>query len=171
MGWRNVMTTRALASITFVVLLFAGLRDAPLSATPRVVVSLAKGTGAKVSIRIENARSQDMALSATTYLALLKPDAPDQHMPLYWAKVEDQGVPTTAQPLRVTGRKSSTVHVDPRSLSWSRERTGLVPEQPIGRVVLPGDYELQVQIVDEQQHWWRSGELPVTVSANGGLWF
>jgi acetyl esterase/lipase len=37
--------------------------------------------------------------------------------------------------------------------------------------VLPGDYELQVQIVDEQQHWWRSGELPDTVSRNGSLRF
>ena len=147
------------------------LLGAPLNATPRVVVSMAKGTAAKVAIRIENASSQDMALSATTYLALLKPDSPDQHMPLYWAKVEDQGVPTTGKPLRLTGRKISTVHVDPRSLSWSRDRTGLEPEQPIGRVVVPGDYELQVQIVDGEQHWWRSGELPVTVSANGGFWF
>ena len=115
--------------------------------------------------------SQDMILSATTYVALLKLDSPDQHMPLYWAKVEDQGVPATTRPLRLAGQKSSTVHVDPRSLSWSRDRSGLVPEQPIGRVVLPGDYELQIQIVDEQEHWWRSRELPVTVSANGNLRF
>ena len=147
------------------------LLGAPLSSTPRVVVSVAKGTVGNVAIRIENASSQDMVLSATTYVALLKLDAPDQHMPLYWAKVEDQGVPTIARPLRVTGRKSSTVQVDPRSLSWSRDRFGLVPEQPIGRVVTPGDYELQVQVVDAQDHWWRSRELPVTVSANGILRF
>jgi hypothetical protein len=147
------------------------LPSAPLHAAPRVVVSLAKAAGRTVAIRIENASSQEMALSATTYVALLKPDSPDRHMPLYWAKVENQSVPTTAQPLRVSGRESSTAHVDPRFLSWSRDRAGLTPEQPIGRVVLPGDYELQIQIVDEQQHWWRSAELPVTVSANGDLRF
>jgi hypothetical protein len=143
----------------------------PSSAAPRVVVSLAEGTVGTVAIRIENASSQDMVLSATTYVALLKRDSPDQHMPLYWAKVEDQGVPTTARPLKVMGRKSSTAQVDPRSLAWSRDRSGLVPEQPIGRVVVPGDYELQIQIVDEQEHWWRSRELPVTVTANGNLRF
>jgi hypothetical protein len=145
------------------------LLGAPLHAAPRVVVSLAKATGRTVAIRIENAGSQEMALSATTYVALLKPDAPDQHMPLYWAKLEDQGVPTTTRPLRLAGRRSSTAHVDPRSLAWSRDRGGLTLELPIGGVVLPGDYELQVQIVDEQQHWWRSAELPVSVSTNGDL--
>lgn len=147
------------------------LLGVPSNATPRVVVTVAKGTAANVSIRIENASSQDIVLSATTYVALLKLDSPDQHMPLYWARVEDQGVPSTTRPLRLTGRKSSTVHVDPRSLSWARDRSGLVPEQPIGRVVPPGDYELQIQIVDEQEHWWRSRELPVTVSSNGNLRF
>ena len=83
------------------------LLGAPLHAAPRVVVSLAKATGRTVAIRIENAGSQEMALSATTYVALLKPDSPGQHMPLYWAKLEDQGVPTTTQPLRLAGRESS----------------------------------------------------------------
>ena len=147
------------------------LLGAPLNATPRVVVSVAKGTVGRVAIRIENASSQDMALSATTYVALLKADSPDRHRPLYWAKVEDQGVPTAARPLRVTGRQSSTVHVDPHASLlvsrplWTRAGTAY------RTVVLPGDYELQVQIVDEQEHWWRSGELPVTVSANGNLRF
>jgi hypothetical protein len=144
---------------------------APSSTTPRVVVSVAKSSVGNVALRIENASSQEMRLSATTYVALLKLDAPDQHVPLYWAKVEDPGVPTTARPLKLAGRKTSTVHLDPRSLSWSQDRSGLVPEQPIGRVVPPGDYELQLQIVDGRDHWWRSRELPVTVSANGILRF
>jgi hypothetical protein len=75
---------------TPVLLAFLG---ASLSDTPRMVVSLSKGTAGKVLVRIENVNSESLALSATTYLALLKPDAPDQHMPLYWAKVQDPGVP------------------------------------------------------------------------------
>ena len=46
-----------------------------------------------------------------------------------------------------------------------------IAQQPLGRVVLPGDYELQLQVVDETGMWWRSEELPATVSAAGGLTF
>jgi hypothetical protein len=152
---------------TPVLLAFLG---ASLSDTPRMVVSLSKGTARKVLVRIENVNSESLALSATTYLALLKPDAPDQHMPLYWAKVQDPGVPNRS-PLMLMGLKSSTVQLDPRSLSWSRDRTGLSLEQPIGRIVAPGDYELQVQIVDEKERWWRSGELLVKVSPKGDVRF
>src|SRR5687768_6049088 len=101
----HLITTTALAAVLAV----------PSNTTPRVIVNVAKSSIGNVTIRIENASSQDMVLSATTYVALLKLDAPDRHMPLYWAKVEDQGVPTTARPLRLTGRKTSTVHVNPRS--------------------------------------------------------
>jgi hypothetical protein len=37
--------------------------------------------------------------------------------------------------------------------------------------VPPGEYELQVQIVDDEEHWWRSGELQVSVTASGEIRF
>jgi hypothetical protein len=142
-----------------------------LEAAPRIVVSLTKGAAGKVAVRIENVGPQPIALSATTYVAMLKWESPERHTPLYWAKLEAHGVPTSLQALSLIGLGSSTVEVDPCSLTWSRDRTGLSPEQPLRRVVPPGDYELQLQIVDDQEHWWRSGELLVFVSANGQLRF
>jgi hypothetical protein len=149
--------------------LLVSLAGPLLHAAPRVVVSLAKGAAGKVAVRIENASEQAIALSATTHLALLEAEPPEQHRPLYWAKLEARGVPTNTQALRLVGLGSATVEVDPRSLSWSQDRTGLSPDQPFRRVVPPGNYELQVQIVDDEEHWWRSRELPVSVSASGEL--
>jgi hypothetical protein len=42
------------------------------------------------------------------------------------------------------------------------------PGHTLARGVPPGDYALQVQIVDERGAWWRSGEVAITVSRGGG---
>ncbi len=141
-----------------------------LGAAPRIIVSLAKGTGGKITVRVENAGPHATVLLATTYVALLKAESSERHRPLYWAQLAAHGVPTKSQALRLTGRGTSTVEVDPSSLSWSRDRTG-VSGEPLRRVVLPGDYELQIQIVDEEGQWWRSRELAVSVSTTGELRF
>jgi hypothetical protein len=142
-----------------------------LGTAPRIVVSLARAGGGKITVRVENAGPQVAALSAATYVALLKAEPPERHTPLYWALLAAPGVPTRSHALRLVGRGTSTVEVDPSSLFWSRDRTGVSGEEPFRRVVPPGDYELQVQIVDDEEHWWRSRELPASVSATGELRF
>lgn len=160
-----------MSRVTTTTLLLASLAGALLDAAPRAVVSVKKGAGGKVEVRIENAVARAMTLSATTYLTLLKSQPPDRHSPLYWAKLELRGVPTKAVALTMKGSESSAVEVDLRTLSWSQDRSGLSPEQPFRRAVPPGEYELQVQIVDDEEHWWRSGELRVSVTASGEIRF
>ncbi len=144
------------------------LLGAGLGVPPRIVVSLTGSSHDRVAIRIENAASQKITLSATTYLVLLKAEPPERHSELYWAPLEVRGVPTRAQPLRLAGLAESRVEVDPHSLSWSAER-GLSLGRPFRYVVPPGEYEMQIQVLDEEERRWRSGELRVSVSATGSL--
>lgn len=68
-------------------------------------------------------------------------------------------------------RKTHVVQLSTGGLLWAADLLAIGGQQPLGRVVLPGDYKLQLQVVDEAGMWWRSEELTVTVSAAGGLTF
>jgi hypothetical protein len=168
--WANPLEGRPRLLKPIITTVLVSLIGTVLGAAPRIIVSLAKGAGGKVTVRVENAGPQVTALFATTYVTLLKAESPERHRPLYWARLAAHGVPTRSQALRLTRRGTSTAEVDPSSLSWSRDRNG-VSGEPLRRIVPPGDYELQIQIVDEEGQWWRSGELLVSVSSTGELRF
>lgn len=143
------------------------------SAAPRMVVSLADGSAGRVAVRIENAAREDLTLTATTYLTLRRQRGASAQgdTPLLWAKIEASAVPTGLEALRLAGSGTSAVEVDPLGLSWERDRSGLSPGLAFRRAVPPGSYMLQVRIVDDAGHWWRSGELAVSVSESGDVRF
>jgi hypothetical protein len=143
------------------------------SAAPRMVVALADGSAGRVAVRIENAAREDLTLAATTYLTLRRPrgGSAQGDTPLLWAKIEASAVPTGLEALRLAGSGTSAVEVDPLALSWERDRSGLAPGLPLRRAVPPGSYVLQVRIVDDAGHWWRSGELAISVSETGDVRF
>jgi hypothetical protein len=141
------------------------------AALPRLILSLEKGRPGKVTVRIENVSNQPLALDARTYLALLKGTPEGAQAPVYWAEVNAPGLPTASSPMSLAGRTKMSVPLDLRAVLWSPDRSGLTAGHTLSRGVRPGEYELQVQIVDERGAWWRSGGVPIKVLQGGGVSF
>ncbi len=141
------------------------------SASPRVVLTLAKGTRGVITARVENVSDQPMALEARTYLSLSRVTAQGAQEPMYWAEVNLPRLPQPSLPLRLAGKQRMEVPLDLRSVLWSPDRSGMTAGHTLARGVLPGEYELQLQMTDERGAWWRSGGLTVKVSSGGGLTF
>jgi hypothetical protein len=79
------------------------------------------------------------------------------------------GLPGNAASFRLGSRAASEQRVALASLRWARSRSDMPPQQPLPRLVPPGEYRLQLQLVDEQERWWRSQEIPALVTASGSL--
>jgi hypothetical protein len=140
----------------------------PPAVVPRLVVSLREASAAKVVVRVENAGHQPLVLGARTYLVLLK-GSQGADSPAYWAEVDNPRLPTLSTPMRLAAKHTADVTLDLGSLLWSPDRSGVGPGQTLARGVPPGEYELQVRIVDEREAWWRSGDMPIKVSRGGGI--
>jgi len=139
------------------------------SASPRVVLSLAKGTRGTITVKVENVSGQTMTLAARTYLVLSRVTAEGGREPMYWAEVNSSTLPQPSLPLRLAGRQTIEARLDLRAVLWSPDRSGMSAGHTLARGVPPGEYELQLQITDERAAWWRSGGLTVKVSQGGGV--
>jgi hypothetical protein len=137
--------------------------------TPRLVVSIEKVAVNEVAVQIKNVAPYPLVVSARTYLVLLQATADGSRMPMHWAELRLQGLPGPSAGFRLGPNATSKIRVAPQSLAWAHDRFGMAPEQPLARQVPPGDYGLQVQILDEREMWWRSNELPAAITASGGL--
>lgn len=137
---------------------------------PRLILSLQKGGSGKLTVRVENVSDQPVVLGGRTYLALLS-GTPDAQVPVFWAEVNTETLPTTSRPMRLAAKQKTDVPLDLRAVLWSPDRSGLGAGHTLALGVRPGQYELQVQIVDEREAWWRSGGIPITVSQGGGVTF
>ena len=138
---------------------------------PRLVLSLQKGVLGKVAVDVENVSPRPLVLGARTYLVLLDPPSDSPQAPRYWAELRVVGLPSSSAPMEMTGRQRVRLSLDPGSVVWASDRSGMSAGRPLARAVPPGEYELQVQIVDERGAWWRSSGVPVKVSRGGGLTF
>jgi hypothetical protein len=133
---------------------------------PRLIVSLQRQDPGKIIVRVENAASKPLALGARTFLSLsLQADA----APVYWAEVNTPKLPTVSTPMLLAGKQKRNVPLELRALLWSPDRSGLGAGHTLARGVRPGQYQLQVQIIDERGASWISGGLPITVLQGGGI--
>ena len=151
-------------------LLAGSVVGSPSPQPNRLVFSLQKGEAGKLAVRVENASRSAVALTAHAYLTLLNDREADQQRLSYWALLSVDTLPTPAKAMRLGARKTQLVQLSPGGLLWAEDRLAIA-QQPLGRIVLPGDYKLQLQVVDESGMWWRSEELPARVSAAGDLTF
>ena len=138
---------------------------------PRLVLSLQKGAPGKLTVRVENVGNQPLVLAGRTYMVLSSARSDGAQVPVYWGEVTALALPTTSRPMRLTARQKLDVPLDLRSVLWSPDRSGLGAGHTLARGVRPGDYELQVRLVDEREAWWQSGGIPITVSQGGGVTF
>jgi len=150
-------------------LAFLPLVGAPPQPVPRLVFSLQKAAPGKFSIDVENISPQPLVLAGRAYLVLLDAPGDRPQAPQYWADLKVAGLPTSSSPMQMTGRQRLRLSLDPGSAVWSEDRSGFSADHPLARAVPPGEYELQVQIVDEREAWWRSNGVTVKVSRGGGL--
>ena len=141
------------------------------TASPRLILSVAKGSRGTITVKVENVSDQPVALEARTYLTLSRVTAEGAQEPMYWAEVNAPRLPQPSLPLRLAGKQGMEMPLDLRSVLWSPDRSGMTAGHTLARGVLPGAYDLQLQVTNERGAWWRSGGLTVKVSAGGGLTF
>jgi hypothetical protein len=140
----------------------------PPSPSPRLLVSLHKRAPGTIAAAVENAAPRPLAITARTYLTLLrrKEGAPED--PLYWAEIEATRLPSRSAPAQFKPRERIEVSLDLGRLTWAASRD-LEVAKPLSRAVPPGDYSLQLQVFDESGNAWQSASLPVTVTRSGAL--
>jgi len=147
------------------VLAFAAASPSP--PLPRFVLSLREASAASFTVKVENAGDQPLVLGARTYLVLTR-GGPGPDAPAYWAEIATSKLPTPSTPMRLAARQAVDVPLDLGSLSWSPDRLGGAGHT-LARAVPPGEYEVQVRIVDERGAWWTSGGIAIKVSRGGGV--
>ena len=140
--------------------------SSPKAASPRVILRLSVPRGGPAQVGIENAAATALVLSGVTYLTLSYADDP---IPRYWAHLDTDATPSRHGAVRLPARGKMTASVDPADLLWAPDRTGMSAEQPLGRAVMPGPYDLHVQIMGPDGAWWRSNDVRVTVGRSGSL--
>jgi hypothetical protein len=157
------------SAVSLTCLLLLGPAPEPV---PRLVLTLQKPSPGKLVVNVENMGPRRLVLAAQTYLVLMDaPGGDSPQEPRYWAELKMAGLPTLSAPLEMTGRQRVRLSLDFGSAVWAPDRSGIGAGLPLARAVRPGEYELQVQIVDERGALWRSSGLPVRVSRGGSLIF
>jgi len=158
-------------TLAILMLTWLPLLGAAPELVPRLVLSLQKAALGKVTVDVENVSPRPLVLDARTYLVLLDSPSDRPQAPRYWAELKVAGLPSSSAPMEMTGRQRVRLSLDPGSVVWAPDRTGLSAGRPLARAVPPGEYELQIQIVDARDAWWRSSGVAVKVSRGGGLTF
>src|SRR6266536_3361567 len=144
------------------VLVLASVTASP-SSTPRMLVSLRASASGNVDVTIENLSAETLAIRARTYLTLASKQAGVSLEPRHWAEVSAPPLPIPTRPMRLKGRARVALSLDVTDLLWAPDRSGFSVAQPLARGVPPGEYELQLQIVDESGNWWRSAGISVRI--------
>lgn len=131
-------------------------------ASPRLLVGLA-ATGQPTSVRVtvRNLSPRAVAFRGLTRLSLRLAEEGPRAGPPYWAPVDLRSArtPETSEPkpIRLAAGEALDVVVDLKTLGWAEGGCACWPDGALARVVLPGRYELQVEIEEpEAAFWWRS---------------
>ena len=131
-------------------------------ASPRLLVGLASvGQPTSVRVTVRNLSPRAVAFRGLMRLSLrLAGEGPRTVSP-YWAPIDLRSArsPETSEPkpIRLAAGEAQEVVVDLRNLAWAAGGCACWPDGTLTRVVLPGRYELQVEIEEpEAGFWWRS---------------
>lgn len=142
---------------------------------PRLLVRIIGAEGPDgVRATIENLADRPVELSAVPAFVLSPSTSDEVGWPSFRAPI-DTG---TGKALSVNGRARlhlapgarQTVVVPLESLYWDHYDSVIWPSRPLRRVVLPGRYDLTLEIHDpEADSRWRSDPLPAVVKKAGSL--
>jgi hypothetical protein len=145
------------------------------SGTPRLLLKVVGAAGPDaVRATVENLAAHPVAISVVPAF-VLRPSTPDEvGWPAFRAPIDT----VTARPLAVNGsvrlqlapNARQTVVVPLESLYWDHYESALWPSRPLRRVVLPGRYDLTLEIHDpDAGSWWRSDPIAAVVKKAGSL--
>lgn len=142
---------------------------------PRLLVKVVGAAGPDaVRATVENLGAQPVAISVVPAFVLRPSTADEVGWPAFRAPIDT----VTARPLAVNGRvllelapqARQTVVVPLESLYWDHYESVIWPSRPLRRVVMPGRYDLTLEIHDlEADSRWRSNPIPALVKKAGSL--
>jgi hypothetical protein len=146
-----------------------------LAGPPRLLLKVVGAAGPDaVRATVENLAAQPVAITVVPAF-VLRPSAPEEvGWPAFRAPIDT----VTARPLAVNGRVNlqlaprarQTVVVPLESLYWDHYESVIWPSRPMRRVVLPGRYDLTLEIHDpDGDSRWRSDPIPAVVKKAGSL--
>jgi hypothetical protein len=147
----------------------------PPSGAVRLLVRVAGAPGADaVRATVENLGGHPVAISVVPAFVLRPSSADEVSWPAFRAPV-DTG---SGKPLFVNGQAHlrlapsarQTVVVPLESLYWDHYESVIWPSRPLRRVVLPGRYDLILEIREpDSGFFWRSDPIPAVVKKTGSL--
>jgi hypothetical protein len=152
----------------------APAKNAP-ARTPRLLLTIAAAPGpGYVRATIENVAAVRVALDVVPAFALRPSRPEDAGRPAFRAPI-DTG---TAKPLEVNGQErlelapgeKRTLVVGLEPLYWDHYESVLWPSRPLRRVVIPGRYDLVLEVQDaDSGHFWTSNVVAAVVKKAGSL--
>ena len=170
------MRVLAVAVAGFLLMALAG-GPPPAAATlsPRLLVGLA-GTAKPTSVRVtlRNVSPRPVSFRSLTRLSLRREPEPDRPHPPYWAPVDLRSArsPETGEPQEVSlgPGESREVVVDLRHLAWAAADCACWPDDSLARVVVPGRYELVVEVEEADSTFrWRSNPAGAVMKRSRAL--
>jgi hypothetical protein len=156
----------------------AGAPPSAEVATPRLLAVLATTTsGTTVRVNLRNLAGRPVLLRSLTRLSLRRlsgPLEPGRSAPAFWAPVDLRTArsPQTSQPqyVRLGPSEARETMVDLKGLAWAEGACACWPDAPLARVVVPGRYELQLEIQDpDSEFWWRSNALHLEMKPTSAI--
>jgi hypothetical protein len=129
---------------------------------PRLLVELAATVQpASVHVTVRNLSSHPVSFRGLTRAALRRGEEGWGSSPPYWAPVDLRSArsPETseARPVRLGPGAAQELVLDLRQLAWAAGDCACWPDGTLTRVVLPGRYDLMVEIGEaDSGFWWRS---------------
>ena len=143
--------------------------------TPRLILRIVAATAAgDVKATIENHAPATLAIDVVPVFAL-RPTGPDE---AGWPAFQAPADLAAAKPLprngsarlELAGKEQKTSMVPLESLYWDHYESIAWPFRPLRRVVLPGRYELSLEVRDPESGFvWRSNPIAAVVSRTGTL--
>ena len=131
--------------------------------SPRLLLALSStGQPTAVRLTVRNLSSRPVSFRGLTRLSLrLGGDGPQRSGPPYWAPMDLRSArsPETSEPrpVRLGPGETQEVVVDLRNLAWAEGDCACWADGVFTRVVVPGRYELTVEIEEpDSGFWWRS---------------
>jgi len=147
----------------------------PPPPVPRLLLRVVGAAGPDaVRATVENLAAHAVAIRVVPAFVLRPSTADETGWPSFRAPIDT----VTAKPLAVNGRvllqlaanARQTVIVPLESLYWDHYESVIWPSRPLRRVVLPGRYDLTLEIHDpDADSRWRSDPIPAVVKKAGSL--
>jgi hypothetical protein len=166
---------KLLAAIALLPVLLAAAPPGSAPRSPRLLLKVVGAAGPdSVRATVENLAAQPLAIRVVPAFVLRPSTADEVGWPSFRAPIDTE----TGRPLVVNGRARlelaatarQAIVVPLESLYWDHYDSVIWPSRSLRRVVLPGRYDLSLEIRDPESGFiWVSDPIPAVVKKAGSL--